>query len=165
MSFELTEEETYEMAEEHKKQILIDELAKDLKELYQGLPRFSNSTEEAQPRLGSLHQYIGIDNRQALSEALDGTRGEVQGRLALEGMRLTAMLLRKNSDYGSSAYQVPILAPHLDARSAILVRMSDKIHRIANLSKPGSTPEVTESLNDTIRDLAGYCILLLAYQG
>ncbi len=44
---------------------------------------------------------------------------------------------------------------------AILVRMSDKVARIAALNA-GETDRVGESLADTVRDLAGYCVLWLA---
>lgn len=39
--------------------------------------------------------------------------------------------------------------------------MSDKISRIANLRRKGSA-EVNESVEDTLRDLAGYAILWLS---
>ena len=82
-------------------------------------------------------------------------------RIAQVGIQLIGTLLKKNADYGSSAWRVPLAAPHLSASDAILVRISDKVARIANLSS-GHTPEVQESLEDTIADLAGYAILLLA---
>lgn len=74
---------------------------------------------------------------------------------------LADLLVRKNHDYGDSADNPPILLPGLSSDSAILVRMSDKIERTRFLLESKETPEVYESLEDTIRDLAGYCILWL----
>jgi hypothetical protein len=82
-------------------------------------------------------------------------------RIAAEVLRIGETLLAKNADYGSSAHKPPALAPHLDPGAAILVRMSDKIARIVSLTKPGFTANVDESLDDTFRDLAGYCVLWL----
>lgn len=74
-------------------------------------------------------------------------------------------LLRKNADYGSSANTRPALAPGVSATDAIRVRMGDKISRMINLAaraKDGNTPLVAdESYYDTVRDLAGYCVLLM----
>ena len=92
--------------------------------------------------------------REALST--DGAAGV----LAEIGVENLATLLRKNSDYGSSGLGEPILAPGLDARRALLVRMSDKIARIQTLQHKG--PEVAETLEDTMLDLANYCLLWVA---
>lgn len=70
-------------------------------------------------------------------------------------------LLTKNRDYGNSVLQPPYLKPDLDIDSAILVRMSDKINRLRNLFQGEQQPEVQESINDTILDLAGYCVMFL----
>lgn len=78
---------------------------------------------------------------------------------------LADLLVKKNHDYGDSADNPPILLPGLSSDSAILVRMSDKIERIRYLLDSKETPEVNESLEDTIRDLAGYCILWLVKNG
>jgi hypothetical protein len=66
-----------------------------------------------------------------------------------------ARMIAKNADYGSSMFQPPVLAPHLDAKTAILVRLSDKIARMQTLMS-GNAPKVDESLKDTIRDARGY---------
>jgi hypothetical protein len=92
--------------------------------------------------------------------ALDGKQGADQQRIAAEGVAWLALLLRKNHDYGSSAWRPPVLKPALDAGDAILVRMSDKVERIASLT--GKGPAVGESLEDTIRDLGAYCLLWLS---
>ena len=103
------------------------------------------------------------DTKQAqerVRQAINGDHGEDQRRIAEEGMQLVSLLLCKNTDYGGSAWQIPILAPGLTPREAIQCRMSDKIHRLKTLLS-GTVPEVMESTEDTMRDLAGYCVLWL----
>lgn len=99
-----------------------------------------------------------------LRQALDGERGEDQKQIATLGLKLITTLLRKNMDYGGSAHKRPVLIPSLTPRQALLVRMSDKIHRLVNLMEKGS-PEVSESIEDTMLDLPGYCILWLTAPG
>lgn len=73
---------------------------------------------------------------------------------------LEDMLLRKNADYGNSSQRAPILTPRLSAQDALKVRLSDKIARFIQLEQTGSA-RVNESLDDTLLDMAGYCVLLL----
>jgi hypothetical protein len=96
-----------------------------------------------------------------IEQALKGERGEDQRRIAMVGTAWLQMLLEKNADYGSSAWDAPELAPQLAPGDAILARMSDKVKRIRSLqTRP---PEVTsETLADTIRDLGAYCLLWLS---
>lgn len=72
---------------------------------------------------------------------------------------LKTVLVRKNTDYGASAFNPPALAPGVAPTTAILVRMSDKISRLNNL-QTAEQPNY-EAIEDTILDLAGYAILLL----
>lgn len=74
--------------------------------------------------------------------------------------RLAEILSKKNADYGDAASSPPLLAPHIDAGTAIIVRMSDKVNRIKHLLEAGKS-EVNESLEDSVLDLAGYCLLYL----
>jgi len=97
-----------------------------------------------------------------IRSALDGHYGQDQQLIAETGLRLVELLLRKNADYGSSAWKAPVLAPGMSPLDAIQCRMSDKVARIAGLAA-GKNPEVSESLRDTISDLAGYAILWLGY--
>ena len=76
---------------------------------------------------------------------------------------LREMLIQKNHDYGASAFESPCLFPGLNPKIAILIRMSDKINRLQTLSDERFSRQVAdETFDDTIRDLAGYCILYLA---
>jgi hypothetical protein len=93
-------------------------------------------------------------------EAAAGQHGEDQKRLAMCGLEVVTTLLHKNADYGGSAWQVPLLAPQLTPRQAIQCRMSDKVMRLAKLLT-GEQAQVAESIEDTMKDLAGYSILWL----
>lgn len=75
--------------------------------------------------------------------------------------QLSNLLQRKNAEYGNSALTAPVLKPDLAVTDAILVRMSDKIHRIENLA--ANCQGITfESWEDTLFDLAGYIVLYFA---
>lgn len=104
-----------------------------------------------------------------LSEAMEGERGPAQKRIATEGIEWLELLLRKNSDYGCAVWDRPVLCPQAPARHAILVRMSDKIARIASLqgkmAEGGDMEVLGESFDDTIRDLGAYCLLYLSAPG
>ena len=95
-----------------------------------------------------------------LTDASNGNRGESQKRIADAVVQWAALMLRKNADYGCAVWDPPMLAPKCDAGTAILVRMSDKLSRLVSLQ--GKEAEVSESVDDTIRDLGAYCLLLLA---
>jgi len=82
--------------------------------------------------------------------------------LIREKMRqVTDLLLRKNRDYGSSFRKAGILSGALDAKSKLLVRLDDKLERLANLLEKGTDGDVAdESVNDTVIDAIGYFVLL-----
>lgn len=91
-----------------------------------------------------------------LTKALQSNNRD-QALIAEKGLEWVVLLLKKNADYGGSAFKIPVLAPNLTATTAIEVRMSDKIERIKSLAnKPA---EVEESLDDTYDDLGAYCLL------
>ncbi len=105
-----------------------------------------------------------MTDKQLLDDALMGIRGDDQKLIAEEVIRFGALLIRKNTDYGSSVWQEPILAPGCDPGAAIRVRMSDKVSRLRQLlSKPALVDN--ESIDDTLRDLGAYCLLELARPG
>lgn len=97
-------------------------------------------------------------NFDRIRQAAAGQFGEDQRAIVTEGLAILDMLLRKNTDYGGSAWQTPLLASHLSPREAIQCRMSDKVHRLARLLS-GEQAAVSESVDDTMADLAGYAIL------
>ena len=99
-----------------------------------------------------------------ITEALGNQRGTDQQLIAETGVGIVELLIRKNTDYGSSAWTPPILAPGVDPDTAMRVRMSDKLARITQILASASDPLVSESIDETFGDLAGYLILLLAYR-
>jgi hypothetical protein len=103
-----------------------------------------------------------VDAMNRFCDAVGGLHGPDQQRIAQVGLDWMLTLLAKNADYGGSAWAVPTLCPKLECGDAILVRMSDKISRIANLLKADSKALVDESIEDTIKDLGAYCLLWLA---
>ena len=78
--------------------------------------------------------------------------------------RLSALLKAKNQDYGDAFADAPYLAPEMNVIRAAQVRLSDKFRRLRTLWTTTRTPKSEESLEDTLRDIAGYCVLLLAYK-
>ena len=73
---------------------------------------------------------------------------------------LGALLIEKNKAYGDSISSKPLFVKDVSIETAIMVRANDKIKRLDNLLKNGGT-ENDETIDDTIRDLAGYCVLWL----
>src|SRR5690606_8247625 len=80
--------------------------------------------------------------------------------IAKIGLEMTALLIRKNTDYGSSVFDPPLLCPELPPVIGILTRLSDKINRLVQLSQNENLVQ-SESFDDTISDLVGYGILYL----
>lgn len=79
---------------------------------------------------------------------------------------LADLLKRKNADYGDSFSEAPYLLPKLTANACAYIRLSDKFHRLRTLLNLEEKDRKTdESLEDTLRDVAGYCVLLLARGG
>lgn len=99
-----------------------------------------------------------------IADALTGNRGDAQKAIALEATRWTALLLRKNADYGCAVWERPVLAPDCDPGVAIRVRMSDKVARLTALLQREAEIK-DESIDDTLRDLGAYCLLELARPG
>ena len=85
---------------------------------------------------------------------------EDQKAIVKTGKDFIDLILRKNSNYGSSVFKRPILTPGLSVDAAIRVRMSDKIERLQALSD-GQADLVGEAIEDTIKDLGAYCLLWL----
>jgi hypothetical protein len=111
-----------------------------------------------------------MDEYNEILDSLASVRGPDQQRIAEVGLEWITLLLKKNSDYGSSVWKTPILAPDCDAGMAIRVRMSDKINRLVSLLNntivnSDTRPEIDESIDDTLRDLGAYCLLELARPG
>lgn len=74
---------------------------------------------------------------------------------------LLDMFRRKNANYGNSVVTPPVLAPDVPIRTAIQVRMSDKIARLNRLVQ-GEPDKVGESMEETVKDLVVYGLIWLA---
>lgn len=74
--------------------------------------------------------------------------------------RLEETLLAKNADYGNSFAASRLT--NTTTRERILIRLEDKFSRLASLSQ---REPAFESLDDTILDIAGYCVLFLCSEG
>ena len=96
-----------------------------------------------------------------LINALIQGESSMRYKIAKEGIDWIDLIMRKNADYGSSVHNPPVLMPEMPPASAIMVRMSDKIQRIAHLLTVRSFSFIDESLEDSIRDLGAYCLLYL----
>lgn len=66
---------------------------------------------------------------------------------------LTNTYIAKNHDYGDSFAKVRKEFPN-----SVLIRIADKLERLKQLMC-GVKPEVDESVEDTLKDLANYCIM------
>ena len=65
----------------------------------------------------------------------------------------------KDSDYGGSFAKVRIEYPE-----AICIRLSDKLERLKTLLKGKEQKVSDETIDDTLLDMAGYCILELTHR-
>ena len=76
---------------------------------------------------------------------------------------LADLLKRKNAAYGDSFSERPYLLPKYNTNASAYIRLSDKFHRLRtllNIEEPDRKGD--ETIEDTLRDIAGYCLLLLA---
>lgn len=71
-------------------------------------------------------------------------------------IKLAALLAVKNKAYGNSALAPKRVFSEVSSADGICVRIDDKISRIVNLGFAASEAE------DTLMDLAGYLVLLMA---
>ena len=85
------------------------------------------------------------------------------GYLARLGLRQVALVLRKGNDYGGSIFKAPVLTPGMDAGSAILVRLSDKLARLERLIDRKHQAQVDEPIAETMADVIGYCLLYITH--
>lgn len=75
--------------------------------------------------------------------------------LILNNMRDT--FEKKNHDYGDSTQKL-----YEQFNESYFIRIADKFNRINTLLTNNDDPKVDEKLEDTILDLANYCVLWLA---
>lgn len=91
-------------------------------------------------------------------KAADGIRKPTEfEKIALN---VTSLLEKKNSDYGGS---YDLLREEYGPES-FLIRLADKYHRLKKLVRSVGNPKVDESIEDTLKDIIGYCILEIRYR-
>lgn len=93
----------------------------------------------------------------ALENNLKEMSKEDQFKAITENMLKT--FVAKNSDYGNSFEQ----SCDTFGTVAAVVRMNDKMNRINRLYNNTEIAKVDEKLEDTLLDLANYCILTVMY--
>lgn len=108
--------------------------------------------------LDGYHATVEAWNKYCTMEQLKTSAERSQDKIFEVVEHLREMLISKNRNYGNSAFRSPALLPDLPAEKAIFVRMSDKVARLAQLTS-GEKDRVGESIEDTLLDLAGYCVL------
>lgn len=91
-----------------------------------------------------------LDLAHSIVDALS-TSDPTRFAIADECMRIASMLLEKNAAYGSSFSQPLRIMSKASAEEQILVRIDDKLSRLARGSAAGE---------DTVLDLIGYLVLL-----
>lgn len=91
-----------------------------------------------------------MENREMLDQCMKDAISE-----------LVSALREKSRGYGP--IEPPELVPQMSVLDSLLVRLSDKIRRLRNL-RAQPIEAVTESLDDTILDIAGYCMLYRGYK-
>ena len=74
-----------------------------------------------------------------------------------EALAIADILIKKQHDYGQDNILV-------FGEEGIMVRLSDKIHRLINLFKNRNSKPKNESVKDTFTDIAGYAIIGLMLQ-
>jgi len=85
------------------------------------------------------------------------------GKIQEETKRIGDVLVRKNSDYGCSVFYPLGVFSSAPADEQIRVRLDDKLKRLISL-KHKAAKVTDESIDDTVQDVAGYLILLLAWR-
>ena len=72
--------------------------------------------------------------------------------------KIKEVLLTKNKDYGDSFTKT--LGKYGDV--ALMLRLEDKFNRLDSIFRKKEVLVEDEGFNDTVLDLAGYCLLYLA---
>lgn len=75
-------------------------------------------------------------------------------------MSIAELVNKKNADYGDSYMK---LRDRFGWQSFI-IRLYDKLFRLENLFQAVDGAKVDESIEDTLKDIIGYCLLELLYR-
>ena len=79
--------------------------------------------------------------------------------LSKEAQRIVDLLIVKNTDYGDSFFK------NMDkwGMTSFFIRLDDKLGRLETIEKRQKIEVKNESVQDTIDDIIGYCLLLKHY--
>jgi len=108
-------------------------------------------------------EQISHPNLSLIVSKLATPDNQQQQQIIISGLMILSQLVRKNMDYSGSAFTPPILLPKVSPIVAMCCRASDKIARLANLLSGTRKQVESETVLDTIGDLAGYATLLYSY--
>jgi len=98
------------------------------------------------------HQESETLTQEEIEQVLDAIEEiDPETQIKKISKEIADMLIRKNYDYGDN---------NLVKRGllGIIIRMEDKLARLDNLYIVPKKPHVEESLEDTLKDIAGYAI-------
>lgn len=87
-------------------------------------------------------------------------KNEIKDKIDTACSNLCGILQRKNADYGNSALEKPCLVNNMTSLDGIMVRLGDKFSRLRTIYG-AENHQTNESVQDTLTDIAGYCILAL----
>ncbi len=110
------------------------------------------------------HVFMEITTLEQKLEKLEmdeQTNTTFKGCLESAADELRDTVLKKSEAYGD--LEPPELCPQMSVDESLLVRLSDKFRRLRNL-RTQPIENVFESFDDTIQDIAGYCLLYRANQ-
>jgi hypothetical protein len=74
-------------------------------------------------------------------------------------LEIADLVEKKNKDYGNS-FDKTIKEYGM---TAYFLRLEDKLSRLKSLNKSQEKPLVNESIEDTLKDIVGYSLLMLNY--
>ncbi|MEM1913531.1 MAG: nucleotide modification associated domain-containing protein [Thermofilaceae archaeon] len=74
-------------------------------------------------------------------------------------LQIVNLLEEKNALYGNSYKETRDEYGYI----AFLVRLQDKVNRVKTLYTKENLPKSEEAIEDTLKDIIGYCLLELAY--
>lgn len=112
--------------------------------------------------IGGVDYWYVHDNDYTVIETVESALDTALGVTVTQESRITSAadevrdtLIRKNRDYGDSFAKQYAKYGIMSG----LIRMDDKMARLTNLTVGGAKPNVDESVEDTLLDLAGYALL------
>ncbi len=109
----------------------------------------------------NLKEFDEEEDKREIDRDIDTqmiTKEDVEFALAEAVNVLIDLILSKNADYGNSFF----LLREEYGFKATLIRLTDKLNRLKTLEQ--KIAQVDESIEDTLKDLAGYVLLEMAYR-